>query len=115
MLLRSIPHAGKGWFAGPWDSNVPVALGYSDVGVDEPHTHHQMHEIYLIARGTSVAVVNGSETPLAAGDMLVIEPGEQHTIRESSEDYLHFVVQAPFTPGDKSASGPTPTSRNSTT
>jgi len=101
MILRSVSQTGKGWFTGPWDSSAPVALGYSDVGVDEFHTHQQMHEIYLVARGTSTAVVEGAELHLRAGDMLVVEPGEEHTIRESSDDYLHFVVQAPFVGGDK--------------
>ena len=101
MLLRSVSHTGKGWFVGPWDSNAPVALGYSDVAVDELYSHQEMYEIYLIARGTSLAVVNGEEIPLEAGDMLVIEPAERHTLRESSDDYLHFVVQTPYTPGDK--------------
>lgn len=41
------------------------------------------------------------EGPLAAGDMLVVEPGEPHTFVSSSPDYLHFVVQTPFMPGDK--------------
>lgn len=31
-----------------------------------------------------------------AGAMLVVKPGEVHTFLASSEDYLHFVVQAPF-------------------
>jgi hypothetical protein len=35
--------------------------------------------------------------------MLVVEPGERHTFIESAHDYLHFVVQAPFAPGDKAS------------
>lgn len=40
-------------------------------------------------------------SPLQAGDLLLVEPGEAHTFVESSDDYLHFVVQAPFVAGDK--------------
>jgi len=101
MMLRSVSQTGKGWYTGPWDSSAPVALGYSDVGIDEFHTHQKMHEIYLVARGTSTAVVDGGEFHLDVGDLLVVEPSEEHTIRESSNDYLHFVVQAPFMRGDK--------------
>jgi mannose-6-phosphate isomerase-like protein (cupin superfamily) len=92
---------GKGWFVGPWNSSVPAAVGWADRGVNWPHRHDQMYEIYLVARGTSVAVVDGREVPLAAGDMLVVEPGEAHTFVDSTADYLHFVVQAPFVAGDK--------------
>lgn len=52
-------------------------------------------------RGESIAVVAGTEVSLTAGDMLVVEPGEDQTLLASSEDYLHFVVQAPFVKGDK--------------
>jgi quercetin dioxygenase-like cupin family protein len=55
----------------------------------------------LVGRGHSLAEADGKRIRLQAGDMLVVEPGETHTFVESSHDYLHFVVQAPFTPGDK--------------
>ncbi|MEV4621061.1 AraC family ligand binding domain-containing protein [Asanoa sp. NPDC049573] len=92
---------GKGWFVGPWKSVVPVAVGWADRGIDEPHRHDQMFEIYLVARGESVALIAGERVHLDAGDMLVVEPGESHTFVYSSADYLHFVVQAPFVAGDK--------------
>ncbi len=60
-----------------------------------------MNEVYLVARGHRLAEVDGKRIRLQAGDMLVVEPGERHTFIESSHDYLRFVVQAPFTPGDK--------------
>lgn len=60
-----------------------------------------MFEVYLVARGASTAVVNGVVVELVAGDLLVVEPGESHTFTASSDDYLHFVVQAPFAEGDK--------------
>lgn len=95
------PEDGKGWFAGPWDSKVPVAVGWADRGIDLLHRHDQMWEIYLVARGESVAVVAGRTVHLGPGDMLAVEPGEAHTFIASSQDYLHFVVQAPFVKGDK--------------
>lgn len=60
-----------------------------------------MNEIYLVARGESVAQVAGQEVRLGVGDMLVVETGESHTFISSSDDYLHFVIQAPFVKGDK--------------
>ncbi|MCB8981870.1 MAG: cupin domain-containing protein [Ardenticatenaceae bacterium] len=91
----------KGWFVGPWNSGVPVAVGYANAGVNEPHHHAQMFEIYLVASGTSTAVVNQQSIQLQPGDMLVVEPGEPHTFTHNSEDYYHFVIQTPFAPGDK--------------
>lgn len=104
MILGDVaatPADGKGWFVGPWNSAVPVAVGWADRGVDQPHRHDRMCEIYLVARGGSIASVAGRTVRLGAGDMLVVEPGEAHTFLSSSHDYLHFVVQAPFVVGDR--------------
>ena len=103
--VAATPPDGKGWFVGPWNSGVPVAVGWADRGVDQPHRHNVMSEIYLVARGSSVARIAGREVALVAGDMLVVEPGEEHTFLTSSADYLHFVVQAPFVRGDKVGPG----------
>ena len=101
VIKSSIGTSGKGWFVGPWNSTVPVAVGFSDRGVDDPHSHDEMCELYLVARGTSTALVDGEVVILSAGDLLVVEPGETHTFTSSSDDYMHFVVQAPFVHGDK--------------
>jgi mannose-6-phosphate isomerase-like protein (cupin superfamily) len=92
---------GKGWFVGPWNSAVPIPIGWATVGVNDPHRHDHMYEIYLVARGQSTALVAGSRVQLGPGSVLVVEPGEDHTFVDSSADYFHFVVQAPFVQGDK--------------
>jgi len=91
----------KGWYVGPWNSDIPIPIGYANEGVNEKHYHAQMTEVYLIAKGTSVAVVDEIAISLQAGDILIVEPGEVHTFSSSSEDYLHFVLQTPFVQGDK--------------
>ena len=91
----------KGWFVGPWNSVVPTPVGYANEGIDELHVHQQMFEVYLVARGSSTAVIDNQSITLKAGDMLVVEPGEVHTFTENSADYLHFVIHTPFVPGDK--------------
>jgi quercetin dioxygenase-like cupin family protein len=102
MLHRRMNHDHpKGWFCGPWNSNVPIPVGYANTGVQERHRHHQMYEIYLVAQGTSIAEVKGERVVLQAGDMLVVEPGEVHTFVDSSSDYVHFVIQTPFVKDDK--------------
>lgn len=109
MLHRKLDTTqAKGWFIGPWNSVVDIPIGYANQAVDEPHSHTQMHEVYLVARGESTALVDGKEVALRTGDMLVVEPGEVHTFTAHSPDYLHFVIQTPFVRGDKVRS-PEPT------
>jgi mannose-6-phosphate isomerase-like protein (cupin superfamily) len=91
----------KGWFVGPWNSSIPIAVGYANAGVDEPHYHAQMFEVYLVAQGRSTALVDDERVMLEAGSVLIVEPGEVHTFVESTPDYYHFVVHAPVVKGDK--------------
>ncbi|MCA9925086.1 MAG: cupin domain-containing protein [Anaerolineales bacterium] len=102
MIHQSVdPDQPKGWFVGPWNSAVPTPIGYANEGIDLLHFHAQMFEVYLVARGTSTAVIDNRPITLKAGDMLVVEPSEVHTFTESSDDYLHFVIHTPFVPDDK--------------
>lgn len=91
----------KGWFVGPWNSNVPIPVGYANEGIDELHYHTQMYEIYLVAQGRSTAIVDGKEITLQPGSILVVEPNEVHTFTNSSDNYLHFVIHTPFVKNDK--------------
>ena len=91
----------KGWFFGPWNSSVPIPVGFANAGIQELHYHQEMYEIYLVARGTSTIRVNDQTITLQAGDALAVEPTEAHTFLAHSDDYLHFVIQAPFVVHDK--------------
>jgi mannose-6-phosphate isomerase-like protein (cupin superfamily) len=101
MRVEHATDAAKGWIAGPWDGELGVSLGFATVGVDEPHLHTRITEIYLVAQGTSSVRIEAETMDLAAGDVLIVEPGEAHTFLSSSQDYLHFVVHVPGLSGDE--------------
>ena len=84
----------KGWLAGPWDGGAPVALGYATRAIDEPHLHRETTEIFLVMSGSAVAVVDGAEVSIGAGDVLILGPGEAHTFIHATADYRAFVVHA---------------------
>ncbi len=100
-IERANTSIGKGWYAGPWNSTLPISVGYANMGLNEPHVHNEITEIYLVARGTSVIRIEHESIHLSAGDMLAVEPGEAHTFLESSPDYFHFVIHAPGLAGEK--------------
>jgi mannose-6-phosphate isomerase-like protein (cupin superfamily) len=93
----------KGWFVGPWNSDLAVSVGFANAGVDEPHLHTRLTEIYVVARGSSSIRVEMETIELSAGDALVVDPGEAHTFLGNSEDYLHFVIQTPGLAGQEAA------------
>ena len=97
-LLRFDPAIDKGWYAGPWNSSLPISIGYANTGIDLPHLHRQITEIYLIAHGTAELSVDNQTLTVSAGDMILIQPGEAHTFLSSSIDYLHFVLHVPGLP-----------------
>jgi quercetin dioxygenase-like cupin family protein len=90
----------KGWLAGPWDSDLQVSVGFANKGIDVPHVHSRITEIYLVARGTSRVRVEHETIELRQGHALIIEPGEAHTFLASSDDYFHFVIHTPGLAGD---------------
>jgi mannose-6-phosphate isomerase-like protein (cupin superfamily) len=103
MRLERATGARKGWLAGPWDSELGVSLGFATEGVDEPHVHARITEIYLVAHGSSSVRVEHETLELREGDVLIVDPGEAHTFLESSADYLHFVLHVPGVTGREAA------------
>ncbi len=94
-IEKADPDIPKGWYTGPWDSDLNISIGYANEGVDEPHLHRQMTEIYFMARGTVEMRVESDTVVLVEDDVIVIEPGEAHTFLSSSPDHFHFVIQTP--------------------
>ena len=98
---RADPNVDKGWCVGPWNSDLTVSVGYANAGVDEPHVHSRITEIYMVAQGTSEIRVEQETVVLHAGDVIVVEPGEAHTFLSSSPDYFHFVCHVPGLTGEE--------------
>ncbi|MGE3913602.1 MAG: cupin domain-containing protein [Chloroflexota bacterium] len=97
---RAIAGINKGWYVGPWNSELTISLGYATEGLNEPHLHRQMTEVYMVARGTSQLRVGAETVDLSAGDIVMVEPGEPHTFVSSSPDYFHFVIHTPALEGE---------------
>ena len=102
-IHHAAPGAPKGWFEGPWNSDLGLSLGYAEKGIDEPHLHTTLTEIYLVASGSATLRVERAEILLAPGDVAIVLPGEAHTFSASSPDYFHFVVHSPGLSGAAAA------------
>ncbi len=94
----------KGWYVGPWNSDLAVSVGFANRGIDQPHVHSRITEIYLVVRGSAEIRVEQQTLSLSAGDMLIIDPGEAHTFLSSSPDYYHFVIHTPGLSGESARS-----------
>ena len=109
---KSDPNIVKGWNFGAWNADIDISVGFANEGVDEPHLHRQMTEIYLMARGTAVMRVEQETVALVQDDVVVIEPGEAHTFLSSSPDHFHFVIQTPGLTGDAAKADKVPVPRS---
>ena len=89
------PKIAKGWFFEPWNAGFNISVGFANEGVDEPHVHRQMAEVYLMARGTAEMRIDTQTVVLHQSELVIIEPGEAHTFLSSSPDHFHFVLQIP--------------------
>ena len=105
MHLIKTDKSSKGWSIGAWNSSLPISIGYANLGIDEPHFHQQITEIYLVASGQAKARINQNNVQLVAGDILIVEAGEAHTFLSSSSNYFHFVLHIPSLVGDQAPSG----------
>lgn len=110
-LEKAKKSAKKGWYAGPWNSDLTISVGYANAGIDEPHLHTKISEIYLVARGTANIRVEQETITLTPGDMIVLEPGEAHTFLSNSPDYFHFVIHTPGLTGERARNEKTAVSR----
>ena len=51
----------------------------------EGEHYHDHHEVFCIVQGKGRVWVDGREEPIRAGDVIVVEPGEEHYIYADSE------------------------------
>jgi mannose-6-phosphate isomerase-like protein (cupin superfamily) len=102
----------KGWLYGPWNSNSALSIGYANKGIDEPHIHGTVTEIYLVGQGSATVRVNDQTVSIGAGDVLQVDPGEAQTFISNTEDYFHFVIHHPGLTASESAADKKLISRN---
>ncbi|MBN1122282.1 MAG: cupin domain-containing protein [Anaerolineae bacterium] len=83
----------RGADTGP-DSNIlSMNEAYLDPGREvEEHQHQDAEEIFFILGGRGTMLVDDEPVPLAAGNLLLIEPGERHLLRNNGADPLTFVT-----------------------
>lgn len=103
MKVYSLNDMNAGWFIGDF---TPTCLRTSDFEVavksyrggdtEQRHVHRIATEITLIVSGRAEMC----ERELAAGDIIVLEPGEA-TGFEALENTITAVVKVPSSPADK--------------
>jgi quercetin dioxygenase-like cupin family protein len=85
------------WLIGEGDQAPNFAMREFEVapgGHTPKHFHDYEHEIYVLG-GQGVVVDGDEERPLAAGDVLLVEPNDVHQFRNTGSDSLRFLCLIP--------------------
>lgn len=85
------------WLIGEVDQAPNFAMREFEVapgGHTPKHFHDYEHEIYVLS-GRGVLVDGNQDRPLAAGDVVLIAPGDVHQFRNSGDEPLKFLCLIP--------------------
>ncbi len=86
--------SGPAWVCGHWNGS-PLAIGMglrSEVGSGEVRHHHPYREYYVVLEGVAELDVEGTQVPLRAGIVVMVEPGERHRVVCVGEAGARWVV-----------------------
>jgi mannose-6-phosphate isomerase-like protein (cupin superfamily) len=56
------------------------------------HHHRAEEELYIIVAGDGTVIVDGTDTPIRAGDVVLTKPGSSHAVRNTSASDLSLIA-----------------------
>ena len=57
-----------------------------------PHTHNDGEEIYYFLEGNGEMIINDKKFQVKKGDVVVVEVGESHSLKNPSANKLRFIT-----------------------
>ena len=72
--------------------NVFVVEIFQPGGATPPNTHSDADEFFYVLHGEGVARCGDVETPIKAGDALLLKPGNEHVIRNTGASKLYCLT-----------------------
>ena len=72
--------------------NVFIVEIFRPGGATPPNTHVEADEFFFVLHGEGVAKCGSAETPIKAGDALLIRPGNEHVIRNTGTSKLYCLT-----------------------
>jgi len=66
--------------------NLPPHEGYTFA-----HTHREQEEVYMVLAGVGRLLIDGEEVPLAAGDMVRVDPASKRALKNDGDTPLRII------------------------
>jgi len=75
----------------PYHAALSVTPAYHARGFKISEHTHDFYEMIFVLAGDAVHGVNGKETNLRAGNLVLLRPGDRHFIRFKTGVFLHYI------------------------
>jgi mannose-6-phosphate isomerase-like protein (cupin superfamily) len=81
-------------FDGVTDSieNIFVIEIFNRGGATPPNEHSHAHEFFYVLHGEGIAICNGEELAVRKGDALLLNPGNEHVVRNTGASKLYTLT-----------------------
>jgi quercetin dioxygenase-like cupin family protein len=99
-LLRHLLQK-EGWHLAETGLPIQVGVKFGASPFGKKHRHLTMAEYFLLVAGSMKLSVAGQTLAMEKGDLLVVEPGEEHEVLRCSPDALLLLLMPPPIAGDK--------------
>ena len=86
---------GEHYFGDYGDISMGISLSsVNQIGdiQDKMHLHQKGTEFYIILEGKGVLEVEGKNVELKENEVVMVEPGEKHRVKEATEAPFKFLV-----------------------
>jgi len=92
-----------GWFLGNACLGGPLQVAHRQ-GVfspSPPHLHPLGYEYFVVLEGNAELTVGDRTLRLQRGNIVVVEPGEPHSLQRQSADFSLLILMDKYIDGDK--------------
>jgi mannose-6-phosphate isomerase-like protein (cupin superfamily) len=74
---------------------VEIPIATPDEVPRKPHRHNNFEECMYVLSGEGVTCTESGDAPIAAGDTILVSPGELHVTRNTGDTPLHLLCFFP--------------------
>lgn len=91
------------WFLDKNNSIGQLTMAFkSGAKISAPkHFHRSTHEYYIVLDGEATISINDNITRLKPKSVVIVEPGEIHSITDATSNFKVILIMERFVPNDK--------------
>jgi mannose-6-phosphate isomerase-like protein (cupin superfamily) len=86
-------------------NNSPLAIARAVTSqvskYEKTHKHQKSYEFYVFLKGKATIQINNEEIKCSKGDVILIEPEEEHKILNFEEETDYLTIKTETDPNDK--------------